>query len=632
VINTTSDIRFDGEVVSTPVAKLIKTGTGKLGFGGTAAKTIGTANKGLRILGGTVSFTGSGANSAAGELWIGDPLSTGNTALEVINSNLTTGNWIAIGIGNGTTGLHADATFTNSTITANGGGISLGYEGGLVGYSAISSLTMNSSTFTGPTGNLGESGGATVSVTMNGTSALNLQQVNLGMNGGASATMLVKDSSIVTATNRLYIGVNGGSVGSLTVQDTASISLPGDQEFRVGNGGQGTLTMTGGSVSGGGWMSIGRVAGGTGTLSISGGTFTQAAANRFMHVGELGAGTLTISGTGSFVAASTTGLLIADTAESSGTINLDGGTLTANAVLDNASGTSAFNFNGGVLKAGSAANSVFMSGIDTVTVQANGAVINSDGHDITINTALLDGGTGGGLTKQGAGVLTLAGANTYAGNTTVSAGSLTLAAAGQLRFVIGANGVNNSLGGSGGVQLDGAFNIDTTAASTTAGNTWTLVNVGSLTESYGATFNVTGFTNNAGVWTKIAGGNQWTFTQSSGVLSVQAATGGYSSWAATNAGGQTADLDYDGDGVQNGIEYFMGETGSGFTATPTVVAGQITWQKSAGFVGTYRVETSDNFILWNDVTGAAVDNGSSVSYTLPTGNSKLFVHLVVLPN
>ncbi|MEK7949644.1 beta strand repeat-containing protein [Luteolibacter soli] len=631
-ITTTADIRFDGEVVSNPTSNLIKTGAGKLGFGGTAAKAIGTVNKGLRIYEGTVSFTGTGANSVAAELWLGNPASTINSALEVTNSNLTTGNWIAIGIGNGSTGLHSDVTFTGSTITANGGGISLGYDGGVVGYSAISSLTMNNSTFSGPTGNFGESNGATINVTLNGTSALNLQQVNVGINSGSIGTMVMKDSSTATVTNRVYVGGNAGSVGNLTVQDSASITLPGEQEFRVGSGGQGTVTQTGGTITGNGWMAIGRVAGGSGTLSISGGTFTQAAAARFMHVGELGSGTLTISGTGSFVAASTTGLLIGDAADSSGTVNLNGGTLTANAILDSASGTSAFNFNGGLLKAGSAANAVFMNGVDTVTVKSGGGVIDSDGHDITINPSLLDGGTGGGLTKQGAGILSLAGTNTYTGNTTVNGGTLTLSASGQLRFVIGANGVSNKVTGTGSVQLDGSFNIDTTAANTTAGNSWTLVDVGSLTETYGGTFSVAGFTNSSGVWTKTAGGNLWTFTQSTGVLTVQVATGGYSSWAATNAGGQTESQDYDGDGVQNGIEYFMGQTGSGFTANPSVVAGQITWPKSAGFSGTYRVETSTNLTSWTDVTGSAVDNGSSVSYTLPTGNAKLFVHLLVTPN
>ena len=67
--------------------------------------------------------------------------------------------------------------------------------------------------------------------------------------------------------------------------------------------------------------------------------------------------------------------------------------------------------------------------------------------------------------------------------------------------------------------------------------------------------------------------------------------------AAANAGNQSSDQDYDGDGVKNGVEYFMGQTGSGFTANPGVVAG-ITWPKSAGFSGTYRVETSANLIIW----------------------------------
>ena len=76
----------------------------------------------------------------------------------------------------------------------------------------------------------------------------------------------------------------------------------------------------------------------------------------------------------------------------------------------------------------------------------------------------------------------------------------------------------------------------------------------------------------------------------------------------------------------------MGQTGSSFTANPGVVAGKVTWPKVAGYSGTYRVETSGDLSHWTDVTVSAVDNGSSVSYTLPAGNSKLFVHLVALPN
>lgn len=151
------------------------------------------------------------------------------------------------------------------------------------------------------------------------------------------------------------------------------------------------------------------------------------------------------------------------------------------------------------------------------------------------------------------------------------------------------------------------------------------MNVGTLAETYGASFNISGFFNNSG-------GNQWTFTQSTGVLAVQAAASGYASWAATNGGGQTADLDFDNDGVANGVEFFMGQTGSSFTANPPLAGNTVTWPKSAGFVGTYKVETSSDLNIRTDVTGSAVDNGTSVSYTLPTGNPKLFVHLVVTPN
>jgi hypothetical protein len=100
-----------------------------------------------------------------------------------------------------------------------------------------------------------------------------------------------------------------------------------------------------------------------------------------------------------------------------------------------------------------------------------------------------------------------------------------------------------------------------------------------------------------------AGSKQWTFTQATGVLTVGAAPSGYASWASANAGGQTADLDYDNDGVANGVEFFMGQTGSGFTANPPLVGDTVTWPKSAGFVGSYKVETSTDLVIWTDVTG-----------------------------
>ncbi|MBU6326289.1 MAG: autotransporter-associated beta strand repeat-containing protein, partial [Verrucomicrobia bacterium] len=94
----------------------------------------------------------------------------------------------------------------------------------------------------------------------------------------------------------------------------------------------------------------------------------------------------------------------------------------------------------------------------------NGASPGNGGFTVSANLA-----GSGALTKSGAGTATFSGVNTYTGNTTVSAGTLTLSAAAQLKFVIGAtSGVNNSISGAGTVVLAGDFNIDTSLTDATA--------------------------------------------------------------------------------------------------------------------------------------------------------------------
>jgi autotransporter-associated beta strand protein len=282
----------------------------------------------------------------------------------------------------------------------------------------------------------------------------------------------------------------------------------------------------------------------------------------------------------------------------------------------------------------------FNQSLTGLTKNAQAATItNSGGSDSTLtttaNTAF------GGVIQNGAthktavtvngGTLVLGGANTFTGNVTVNTG-LTLADNAQLRFTPGPNNLTNSIGGAGTLTLDGDLVIDLGGATIANGNTWTLVNVGSLTEIFGATFSVVDFTENANVWTKVDGANTWSFSEATGVLSLSVGSSGYSSWATANAGGQTEDQDYDGDGVKNGVEFFFGATGSSFTANPQLVSGTVTWPKSATFVGTYKVWTSQDLSSWTDVTSAAVDNGTSVSYTPVAGQTKRFVRLEVIPN
>lgn len=106
-------------------------------------------------------------------------------------------------------------------------------------------------------------------------------------------------------------------------------------------------------------------------------------------------------------------------AGSSGNIQLaSGGTLTLKSLVKGA-GTATFNFNGGTLKAGAGFSTTLPMTIGA-DVAAN---VHTNGFGVTLS-GILSGS--GGLTKLGTGTLTLSAANTFSGDTTISAGSLTL--------------------------------------------------------------------------------------------------------------------------------------------------------------------------------------------------------------
>jgi hypothetical protein len=108
-----------------------------------------------------------------------------------------------------------------------------------------------------------------------------------------------------------------------------------------------------------------------------------------------------------------------------------------------------------------------------------------------------------------------------------------------------------------------------------------------------------------------------------------AATTGYGSWATTYAGGQAANLDYNKDGVQNGIAYFMGK--NGLATNPGVVGGKVTWPH-VNAVASFGVEVSSNLVNWSPATtGVDTSDPSKVVFTLPTGAGKKFCRLMVVP-
>jgi len=98
-----------------------------------------------------------------------------------------------------------------------------------------------------------------------------------------------------------------------------------------------------------------------------------------------------------------------------------GGMLVAGAIVNDATtAVTEVNLNGGTLQPNKTSG-VFMQGLTNAFIRSGGVTVDT-AYNITIAQDLLDGGGGGGLTKNGIGVLQLDGANTYTGTTIVNSG------------------------------------------------------------------------------------------------------------------------------------------------------------------------------------------------------------------
>ena len=139
---------------------------------------------------------------------------------------------------------------------------------------------------------------------------------------------------------------------------------------------------------------------------------------------------------------------------------------------------------------------------------------------ISGNHALTTIGSGAG------GVVILDGADTYTGATTVSAGTLLLDNNSSALMHINPTGApTEQFLGTGTLMLDGTLKLDLSAITGTSGS-WMLVDMAHLAATYNVgTFAVTladgtPFANSGGVWTYAAGGKDWSFSQSTGMLTL----------------------------------------------------------------------------------------------------------------
>ena len=428
----------------------------------------------------------------------------------------------------------------------------------------------------------------------------------------------------------------------------------------VGEYGQGTYNFSGGTVNAGriefAWNGGGN--NGPAVMNISGSSRINVNSNGQILMGQFWGRPVTVNQSGG------EGIQFSDTGVTRGgtgkmnffsgnqnlTWNLSGGTLSIAGMGWAASGGGAgggngvLNLNGGILQITNAAFAAPTGDANGKPVLAakvlgddltpnSGARFDNYGLAVTFAAPIQYGGSSsfdGGLslaTSVPGGSLTLSGINTYTGDTTIAAANtLILADNAELAFFVDGTDATK-ITGDGTATLAGDFRIDTSFATTTPGTEWILVDV--ATRSFDmATFRVIGFTETGDVWTRIADGNKWTFTESSGKLSVAVAPPSYETWIGPfGVSDPSPGVDSDFDGMENLLEYVLNGNPSlsdpailpdvDNTTDPLNLVFTFTRREESATDTTQVFEYGTNLTSWTplDITGTRGDHRPGLRWT-----------------
>jgi autotransporter-associated beta strand protein len=335
---------------------------------GVTAVTIGAGSGGALTIAPATSSAGIYVDSNAGTATLSAGLPFTASAAQT---------WNVVGGGANGSALVIDANVAfNAGVTKSGAG----------------ALTLNGS-------NTGSSNLTLSAGTINLNSPGALGAGTFIINGGTTIDNTGAGANTLTANNPIRLNGNFTFTGTQSLNlGTGAVSLPTNVSITTSAN---TLALNGAITQTGGARSLTKL--GAGALTLGGN-------NTFSGGVNLSAGTLNVNNAGAL---------------GTGTLAITGGTLdnTSGAAITN-SNNNTQNWNGNFaftgtnnLNLGTGAVSLGASAGTSRTVTVNSGTLEVGG-------AISNGAVGTGITKAGAGTLTLSGASTYTGNTVVQAGTL----------------------------------------------------------------------------------------------------------------------------------------------------------------------------------------------------------------